>query len=255
MPQPVGRKLPLSLPRRFICDLLHFARKVPSVPVQRRMRLAEVVAARRAADPRPSWCAIFTKAYAIVTAANPLLRRVYIGFPRPHLYEYATNVATLAVERPYEGEDAVFFAPVRRPETMSLHQIDARLRRYKEDPIDDIGCFRRALRVSRWPRPLRRLAWRFILNWAGRLRADYVGTFAVSVYAGLGAASLHPLSMLTSTLNYGVIDEKGEVDVRLIYDHRVLDGGTVARALAELERVLTHEVLTELRYLRGVEAA
>src|SRR6266567_3891771 len=109
MPQPVGRKLPLSLPRRFICDLLHFARKVPSVPVQRRMRLAEVVAARRAADPRPSWCAIFTKAYAFVTAANPLLRRVYIGFPTPHLYEYASNVATLAVERPYEGEDAVFF--------------------------------------------------------------------------------------------------------------------------------------------------
>ncbi|HZU36958.1 MAG TPA: hypothetical protein VFA18_13650, partial [Gemmataceae bacterium] len=64
MSQPAGFNLPLSLPRRFIGDLLHFAQKVPSVPVQRRMNLAAVVAARNVAAPRPSWCAIFTKAYA-----------------------------------------------------------------------------------------------------------------------------------------------------------------------------------------------
>jgi pyruvate/2-oxoglutarate dehydrogenase complex dihydrolipoamide acyltransferase (E2) component len=45
------------------------------------------------------------------------------------------------------------------------------------------------------------------------------------------------------------------VDVRLTYDHRVLDGGTVARALADLERYLTHELLAELRYLEAVDAA
>src|SRR6266404_3739365 len=46
-----------------------------------------------------------------------------------------------------------------------------------------------------------------------------------------------------------------QVDVHLIYDHRVLDGTTVARALEDLERVLKCEVLTELRYLRAVNAA
>jgi hypothetical protein len=35
------------------------------------------------------------------------------------------------------------------------------------------------------------------------------------------------------------------VDVRVIYDHRVLDGATVARALEELEGILNH-VLPEL---------
>lgn len=254
MPQPISRKLPLSPPRRFICDLLHFARKVPSVPVQRTLHIPEVVATREEVDPRPCWCAVFTRAYALVCAANPLLRRAYIGFPRPHLYEHAESVATLAVERPYGGEEAVFFAPVRRPEAMGLHDLDAKLRRYKEDPVDDIGCFRRALRISRWPRPLRRLVWWWGLQWSGTLRARYVGTFGVTVYAGLGAASLHPLSVLTSTLNYGVI-EGGKVDVRLIYDHRVVDGGTVARALGELERVLNHEVLAELRYCRAAGAA
>ena len=46
MPQPVGRNLPLSLPRRFICDLVHFAHRVPTVPVERRMNLAPLVMAR-----------------------------------------------------------------------------------------------------------------------------------------------------------------------------------------------------------------
>src|SRR6202011_12683 len=93
------------------------------------------------------------------------------------------------------------------------------------------------------PRPVRRLVWWFGLNAWGRKRANYMGTFGVSVYGGLGAASLHPLSPLTTTLNYGVIAADGTVDVRLIYDHRVLDGATVARALEELEWVLNHEVL------------
>jgi hypothetical protein len=103
--------------------------------------------------------------------------------------------------------------------------------------------------------PLRRFVWWFGLNVWGRKRAHYMGTFGVSVYASLGAASLHPLSPLTTVLNYGVIDPAGEVDVRLVYDHRVLDGATVARALEDMERVLNCEILAELRYFKSVEAA
>src|SRR6185437_16836464 len=88
MPQPVGVSIPLSLPRQLICDYLHFARQIPSVPVQRRMRLGEVVAARAATGLRPSWCAIFTKAYGFVTAAQPQFRRAYLPFPRPRFYEH-----------------------------------------------------------------------------------------------------------------------------------------------------------------------
>jgi hypothetical protein len=80
-----------------------------------------------------------------------------------------------------------------------------------------------------------------------------MGTYGVTSYAGLGAASLHPLSPLTSTLSYGVIGPDGAVDVRVVYDHRVLDGATVARALADLERVLNHEIVAELRYLEALD--
>ncbi len=249
MPQPAGKSIPLSLPRQLICDYLHFARQIPSVPVQRRMRLGAVAAARAATGLRPSWCALFTKAYGLVAAATPELRRSYLGFPRPRLYEHPINVASIAVERKFGDENAVFFAHLRRPEALSLAEIDVRLRRFKEQPIESIGDYRRILLMNRFPRPLRRLLWWIGLNVWGRKRAAFMGTYGVTVYAGLGAASLHPLSLLTTTLNYGIIEEDGSVDVRLTYDHRVMDGATIARALAELERVLTHEILAELRYL------
>ncbi len=213
------------------------------------MRLGAVVAARAATGLRPSWCALFTKAYGLVAATTPELRRSYLSFPRPHLYEHPVNVASIAVERKFGDENAVFFAHLRRPEALGLAEIDARLRRFKEQPIESIGDYRRILLLNRFPRPLRRLLWWIGLNVWGRKRAAFMGTYGVTVYAGLGAASLHPLSLLTTTLNYGIIEEDGSVDVRLTYDHRVMDGATIARALAELERVLTHEILAELRYL------
>jgi hypothetical protein len=39
--------------------------------------------------------------------------------------------------------------------------------------------------------------------------------------------------------------------VRIIYDHRVMDGATVARALARLDQVLNQDIANELRSLAG----
>jgi hypothetical protein len=255
MAQPHGVFLPLSRPRRFMCDLLHFAARVPSVPVERRLHLADVAAARAAAQPRPSWCALFTKAYAFVCSSYPQLRRAYVSFPWPRLYQHPRTVAMLAVERRLGDEAAVFFAPVRSPESISLTDLDAHLRRYKEAPLETISSFRRAVALSGWPRFVRRWLWWWGLNVSGRKRAHYAGTFGVSACGALGAASLHPPTLTTSTLNYGLVEEDGSVEVRLVYDQRVLDGATVARALADLEGVLKHEILAELRYLERLDAA
>lgn len=247
MPQPVGLNLPLSLPRRFIGDFLHFAKQIPSIPVQRCINVSRLVEARECAVRRPSWCAIFTKAYGFVSQAWPQLRRSYITFPTPHLYQHPTSVASVAIERPFGDEPAVFFAHLADVETRSFAGIDDKLRQYKTTPLKSIGAFRRAMLVTRLPLPLRRLLWWSALNLSGRRRARMIGTFGVSAYAGLGAASLHPLSVLTTTLNYGVIEPNGDVDVRLVYDHRVLDGATVARALGDLDHVLHNEILAELQ--------
>ena len=47
----------------------------------------------------------------------------------------------------------------------------------------------------------------------------------------------------------------GDVDVRVVYDHRVLDGATVARALGRLEEVLTGPIVEELHGLTTVQAS
>jgi hypothetical protein len=198
--------------------------------------------------PRPvNWCAIFTKAYGQVAAAVPELRRAYLAFPRPRLYEHPSNIASVAIERHYQDDNAVFFAQLRGPEGQSLRDLDAHLRRFKTEPIETIGLFRRAVTVSRLPRWLRRFLWWTTLNLSGPKRARRLGTFGVSSYSGLGAESLHPLSPLTTTLHYGVIQRDGTVTVRITYDHRVMDGSTVARALALLETVLNQDMVAELR--------
>src|SRR6516164_599028 len=120
MPSMKGRNVSLSLPRRFVGDLVHFARKVPSVPVQRRINLAAVRSARQVAQPRPSWAAIFMKAYGFVSAARPELRRAYLPYPWPHLYEHPITIASVAVERRYQEEEGVFFGHLRGPEDCGL---------------------------------------------------------------------------------------------------------------------------------------
>ncbi len=251
MPEPFGRNLSLSLPRRFVCDLMHLAQQVPTVPVQRRMNLAALVEARQRMAPKPSWCAIFTKAYGFIAATRPQFRRAYIPFPRPHLYEHPNNIASIAIERHVGEEEAVFFAHLRSPEKQSLLQIDSFLQYCKHEPLSSIGLFRWTLQISRLPQPLRRLAWWFANSTSGHRRAKWMGTFGVSVYSALGAESLHPLSPLTTALNYGIIGPDGEVDVRIIYDHRVVDGATVARALLDLEKCLNQDILPELRQPRA----
>jgi len=41
------------------------------------------------------------------------------------------------------------------------------------------------------------------------------------------------------------------LDVRIIYDHRVMNGATVARALGRLEDILNSVILDEVRSLAG----
>jgi hypothetical protein len=212
------------------------------------MALSALVAARTAVPDRPCWPAVFLKAYSLVAADFPPLRRAYLGFPWPHLREYPTTVASIAVEREYRGESCVFFGRISDPGNLPLREVDARIRVFAEAPVETVRPFRKMLSVAALPCLLRRA-----LLWLGlnmpRTRPGQFGTFGLSVYSSLGAESLHPLSPLTTTVTYGVIDPDGTVAVRLIYDHRVFDGTTAARALGRLEEVLNGPILVELRSL------
>lgn len=228
-----------------VSDMLHFAARVPSIPVQRRMNLARLLAARGACAAPPPWTAIFVKAHALTARAFPELRRSYIKIPWPHLYEYPGSSAVIACEREYRGEPGLFPLLIKNPESLALNDLGRIIRHASTSPVEEIKSFRRALSICGLPRPLRRLLWWLGLN-LGRQRANYLGTFGLSAYSALGVDSLHPLSIWTIMLNYGPIDRAGGVDVRMIYDHRTLDGGTVGRALARLEETLNGVVAEEL---------
>jgi hypothetical protein len=255
MARATGRTVPLSVPRRFIADLMHAAARVPSVPMERRMPLGPLVAARAAAEPRVGWCTLFTKAFALVAARHAELRRAYMTLPVARLFEHTQSVAAVAVERDFDGEKCVLFGHIRAPEEWPLTRIDERLRFFKEAPFKRVRSFRRALRFTRWPQPLRRLAWWYGLNASGPARAKYLGTFGVSTTAGEGASQLYLWTPLTTALFYSPLAADGSLDVRLTFDHRVLDGCTAARVLGELERTLLGEILDEVRGLQRSQAA
>jgi hypothetical protein len=87
------------------------------------------------------------------------------------------------------------------------------------------------------------------LNLLGRRRCHNFGTFGLTSVAGQGAGILNLVPLLTTTLHYGLFDEKGCLDVRLAFDHRVLDGALAAEALFQLETVLLGQILDEVRAL------
>jgi pyruvate/2-oxoglutarate dehydrogenase complex dihydrolipoamide acyltransferase (E2) component len=215
------------------------------------MDLHALAELRSVGESRVGWTAIFTKAFALVAREMPEFRRAYLEYPRPRLYEHPYSAASVAIERDYQGEPGVFFAYLDEPERTPLAELDAAIKRFKTDPVEDAFGF--TLWFYKFPRFFRRFTWWWILTVRGSRKAEFLGTFGVSSYAGLGAESLHPLSPLTATVNYGVIGSDGLVPVRIVYDHRVMDGATVARALGRMEEVLTGEIATELRAGRFAE--
>jgi hypothetical protein len=247
MNEPRGRTVRISEPRRFIADLVHFAHKIPTVPVSRMIDLSPLIAPRAQHPARPSWSLLFLKAYGLVCRAHPPLRRSHVTFPRTRLYEHPQSVGALAMERQHDGEEGVFVGLYRAPEDQTIDQLVAALRWYRETPLEEIGFYRQTLRVSRLPSLIRRFLWWSTLEVSGFKRAKRFGTFGLSSYGALGAESLHPISPLTTTLTYGPIDPAtGRVCVKIIYDHRVLDGAYVARRLRDLEATLHGPIRDEL---------
>jgi hypothetical protein len=240
-----GRALKLSAPRRLVNDLMRFSIAVPRVTVQRQMNLSSLLSARKALHTKPSWTVLFLKGYALLAEETPELRRAYVKFPWPQLYEYPLSVASIAHEREHDGERVVLLSLIKDPEHRSIAELEALVQAARSRPVLEVKEFRRALSIARVPTPIRRVLMWLGLN-IGRQRANRFGTFQLSVYSGLGAESLNPLTPLTTLLNYGLIGDDGSVSVRIHYDHRVMDGANVARALERFEKILNGPVASEV---------
>jgi hypothetical protein len=214
------------------------------------MALSRLVLSRRYCPIKVSWAALFLKAFALLAKEYPVFRRIYLDYPLPKLYEFPYSVAAITVERLIDAEESVFTFLIRRPEDMALVELQKSIDEFQHAPVESFPEIKRALRIAALPQWLRRLFLWIPVSWSVNKRVRYLGTYFLSVYSGLGAESLHPITPVTATVNYGVIAEDGTVPVRIIYDHRVTDGATVARGLNRLEKILTGEICEELDRVR-----
>jgi hypothetical protein len=198
---------------------------------------------------------MFVKAWARVAERWSELRQMYMARPIPRIYEHGTSIAAVVVEREIEGERGLLLARLIDPSARSLSEIDDWLRRCKTQPIAAVRDFRHAARFARFPWFLRRFLWNLAMRWRPTLRATQIGTFGISVTAGLGATGWSLRIPWTTCLHYGVLEPDGRLSVRLTFDHRVFDGTIAAHALADLESVLLNEIISELNDMAHAAAA
>src|SRR6266850_3358671 len=236
----------ITLPRRLVADLMHASTRVPFVSLTRPLNVRGLSEARAQAAQRPGWAAIFVKAFALVAKEEPILRTRYVKWPMPAFYELPRSVAMVAIARVEDGQDCVLPQKVTAPDEMPLAEVDALIRHAKEAPINEVPAFRKILRTTRLPLPLRRLFWAIGLNF-GRQRANYFGSFGVTSVAAYGAGQLHAMSPGPFVLSYGVVRPDQSIDVVLRWDHRITDAALMAKTLNRLEQVLNSEISAELR--------
>ena len=238
-----------------IGDFLALSQPIPLAHGERRIDIRPLKTAVEAMRPRPSWLALFFKAYAIVAASRPVLRRLYVRRPWPHLYEHPENVGSVVVSRSLEGDKALFLLPIVAPERRAITDIEALLKAAQHKPIAEIPAFRRQLRLARLPALLRGLVYSLGMDWAPKQRARVLGTFGLSVVAGMGMATLTTHVPWTTMIHYTPFDDAGSMFLRIAIDHRVLDGVEVAFALHKMENVLNSVILDELRQMPRAKAA
>jgi hypothetical protein len=250
-----GRFVPLSLPRRMVCDFLKYSQSIPLAHGEWRLKIGALHEAVAAGWPKPNWQPIFLKAYAMVAAARPALRRSYVRYPWPRLYEHPENIASVAVSRRIDGEHGLLYYQIVSPEKVPLAEIDTRLKQARRLPLDQVPAFRRQLRLARLPWPVRSLACRLGMGWMGRQRVRLLGTFGMSVMASMGGATLATLVPWTTMMHYTPFLDDGSLMVRVLADHRVLDGLEASLVCRDMERLLNTTIADEVREMGRPRAA
>lgn len=239
--------------RRLTTDLLWFNRSVPLCGHDRVICLKELAGVRSESCVRVSWSALFIRAFCLVAQRYPALRQSWYRWPISHLYQHPVNVATVTVHREWEGQSWVFWGQLSEPESRTLLDIQQQLDVFRDAPVATV--FRNQTQLARLPTVLRRLIWWWLINVSTVRRAKRLGTCFLSTLAGQGAEIQVPPSIHTGCLTFGPLNQDGECRVTLAYDHRVMDGVYVAKALKSLETVLTEQLLKELRDTRSTQPA
>lgn len=233
-------------------DIDHFGRKSDVVGGSGVMNIAPLVEARQAAGSSIDLTSLLTRALALVARNRPEMRQCYLPFPVAHLYQSPTSVATIAVEREWRGECAVLFDQIQAPEELSLAEIDAKVRSMIQSPVESVEGFRRLIRLTRMPLPIRRGIWRLGLYGSSQWHARYFGTFSVSSISAPRTAFMQAMTPITMSVIQGCLEPSGDMPLSILVDHRVIDGMALVRIARELESAMNEQVAAELLQAAGL---
>ncbi|MFO0936920.1 MAG: hypothetical protein U0798_10445 [Gemmataceae bacterium] len=240
----------MSLARSMICDFLSLSKRVPLAHGERKIALPELRAAVAACRPRPQWVPIFFKAYSIVAAARPALRRTYIPYPWPRFYEYPKNLGACVIARQIDGDEGLINLVIPSPETWSIADLDREMKEARLKPLWEVSSFRRQIRTGKLPWPLRQLVLR-MGDWSGLQKVKMIGTFGMSCTASLGLANISTWFPWSSMIHFTPFEDDDTITLRIGIDHRVFDGVEAAFALREMEQALNTVILDEVKAMAG----
>ena len=242
-----GTIIPVHWTRTLISDIVYYANKIPLCTIEKQINIEAVQIAKSISQKRIGWTSIFTKAMGLASIEFDELRQSWMPFPYAHLYQHPIPIASVAINRIVDTSDAVIFGMVQKPEEKPLTEITEALHYFKESPIDTVALLKRMRRNSKFPRPIRALIWNYGLYLSGYCKAKNFGTFSVSSVSQSNANTINLLTPLTSALNYGPISTTGDCTIRLTFDHRVMDGLTVAKVLSFIEESINSSIWEEVK--------
>ncbi|MFQ5731623.1 MAG: hypothetical protein ACE5KM_06695 [Planctomycetaceae bacterium] len=225
---------------------MRLGRRIPTSAVTRQCAAPKLPGLIHGASPSISWLTVFLKAYAIVADRRPEMRRTWMPFPRPHLYEHPYGIGRVAIHREHRGVRWPLFAGISRPASRSLRELQNEIDWLQTAPLRDIPAFRSQYAFSAYPGVVRRMSLWASLNLSGERRCRRYGTFAMTTLAQTGAVRTHPATLGPVTLTYGPVSDVGEVTLSLVVDCRIHDDTAAGRCLQEIEQTLNGEIAEEL---------
>ena len=191
--------------------------------------------------------ALLIKAIALAQHKHPTTRTQML--PNGRLVQFNDIEAQFTVERFVNDQPGLFFGSIKKPDERPLIEITEELRIYGTEPIETVPQLAIEHKFSQYPHWLRQL----IIYFGTRIpamRLRYMGaTFGLSSLGKYGARNLISPSVITSMFCIGevekrpiVIDDQIEIrpqlSIVLNFDHRVIDGASAARFMADVITLL-----------------
>ncbi|MAA79360.1 MAG: hypothetical protein CL916_08875 [Deltaproteobacteria bacterium] len=175
---------------------------------------------------------------------NQRLFHTFWGTPKIATFD-EISCNTVVSRTTKDGEDIVLPMVLRHVDTMSVSQIQAKIRAYKSKPLHELEAVSNLNKISNMPRWLSKfLHWRFRRE--PRFLISKVGTYAVSALPTRDlrcTSSLTPVSQtafIPTTIQEEMLIIDGQPKVRttmtcsITVDHYVMDGLYLKNALIDL---------------------